>query len=245
MTPTSLSGMRRADAALSALAVAAITAAVGVLTNQPAPITGDPVSTVTLTRRNVVVLGDSYAGGSSMDSGPGYRWPALLANRDNFNVHVQAVGGSGFTVDGPGKPDTSIPDQAQHITRYGTPDVVVIMAARNDIHQSAVGKVGAAVTTTLATIHRHAPAARVLLVGPVWAGDVTPSLYRVFATLEWRADKAAGGAYIDGATQPGPWLKGHPEMIGTDHVHPNDQGHALMADKINPALQVALRSPAQ
>jgi lysophospholipase L1-like esterase len=233
--------MRRADAALSALAFAAVTATVGVLTNQPAPTSGDPVSTVTLTRRNVVVLGDSYAGGSSMDSGPGYRWPALLANRDNFNVHVQAVGGSGFTVDGPGKPGTSIRDQAQHVTRYGTPDVVVIMAARNDIHQSATSKVGPAVTATLATIHRAAPKAKVLLIGPVWAGETTPFLYRVFATLEYRADRAAGGAYIDGATQSGPWFKGHPEMIGTDHVHPNNQGHALMADKINPALRVALR----
>jgi lysophospholipase L1-like esterase len=233
--------MRRADAALSALAVAAVTATVGVLTNQPAPVSGDPVSTVTLTRRNVVVLGDSYAGGSSMDSGPAYRWPALLAERNNFNVRVQAVGGSGFTVDGPGKPGTSIPDQAQHITRYGTPDVVVIMAARNDIHQSAVGKVGPAVTATLTTIHKLAPKAKILLIGPVWAGETTPFLYRVFATLEWRADKAAGGAYIDGATQPGPWFAGHPEMIGTDHVHPNNAGHALMADKINPALRVALR----
>jgi lysophospholipase L1-like esterase len=233
--------MRRADAALSALAVAAVTATVGVLTSQPAPVSGDPVSTVTLTRRNVVVLGDSYAGGSSMDSGPAYRWPALLAERNNFNVRVQAVGGSGFTVDGPGKPGTSIPDQAQHVTRYGTPDVVVIMAARNDIHQSATSKVGPAVTATLATIHRAAPKAKVLLIGPVWAGEVTPFLYRVFATNEWRADRAAGGAYIDGSTQPGSWFAGHPEMIGTDHVHPNNAGHALMADKINPALRVALR----
>lgn len=236
--------MRRADLALAALTVTALTAAVGTLTNQPAPAAnaGNTVTTTTPTR-NVVVLGDSYAGGSSMDSGPTYRWPALLAGRDGFTVHVLAVGGSGFTVDGPHKPDTSIPDQATKVTRDGVPDVVVIMAARNDIHQSAVPKVGPAVTDAMATIHRLAPNAHVLVVGPVWAGETTPHLYRVFATLEWRATKAAGGRYIDGATQPGPWFAGHPDMIGADHIHPTDAGHSLMADKINPALRLALRPP--
>jgi acyl-CoA thioesterase I len=234
--------MRRADLALSALAVAALSVAVGAVVSQPTPAAnaGTTLTTV-VPRRNVVVLGDSYAGGSSMDSGPAYRWPALLAERDDFNVRVLAVGGSGFTVDGPGKPNTSIPDQATNVARDGVPDVVVIMAARNDIHQSGVSKVGPAVTETLTTIHRLAPTAHVLVIGPVWAGEVTPSLYRVFATLEWRATKTSGGAYIDGATQPGPWFAGHPEMIGADHIHPNNAGHALMANRINPALRVALR----
>jgi lysophospholipase L1-like esterase len=215
---------------LTALASVAFTVA-GVIAAQPA----------SATPKLVVVLGDSFASGSSMDSGAPARWPALLAARDGFTVRVDAVGGSGFTVDAPNRPGTDFTDQATRINKTGVaPDTVVIMAARNDIHQSAVPTIEAAITKTIQTIRRLAPNATILVIGPVRAEGTVPQIVQVFATREWRATKAQGAAYQDGATQPGPWLVG-PGVVGTDDVHPTDAGHRIIADKIEPKLRAVMR----
>ena len=49
-------------------------------------------------------------------------------------------------------------------------------------------------------------------------------------------DQAAqiGAAFIDPIADG--WFVGRPDLIGQDGVHPNDAGHAYMADKIAPLI---------
>jgi lysophospholipase L1-like esterase len=53
------------------------------------------------------------------------------------------------------------------------------------------------------------------------------------------AAAAAGATFVDPLADR--WFVGHPELIGADHVHPTDAGHAYMAGLIRPAIEKALR----
>jgi lysophospholipase L1-like esterase len=56
-------------------------------------------------------------------------------------------------------------------------------------------------------------------------------------TLNSQADWA-GATFIDPIREG--WFVGRPDLIGPDGVHPNDAGHAYMAEKIAPLIRAQL-----
>ena len=71
------------------------------------------------------------------------------------------------------------------------------------------------------------------MVEPFWYTDERPE--SVDTIIGWVKDAAAdlGADYIPGASR---WIEGHPEWMADDGLHPNDDGYAAMAVRMDEEL---------
>jgi lysophospholipase L1-like esterase len=83
-----------------------------------------------------------------------------------------------------------------------------------------------------------APRATFLVIGPPWPTANPPeAVLRIRDALRYQAN-LAGAVWVDPIAER--WFVGHPELIGSDGVHPTDAGHEYMADKIAPLIEAQL-----
>ena len=77
------------------------------------------------------------------------------------------------------------------------------------------------------------PDARLIVVEPFWYTDERPA--SVETIIGWVRDAAAAveADYIPGASR---WIEGHPEWMASDGLHPNDDGYAEMARRMEAEL---------
>jgi hypothetical protein len=85
---------------------------------------------------------------------------------------------------------------------------------------------------------RIAPSSKLLVIGPPWPTADPP--FDVLYVRDILSSQAydAGATFIDPISEG--WFVGRPDLIGPDGVHPNDAGHAYMADKIAPLIRAQL-----
>ncbi|WP_136706572.1 hypothetical protein [Agromyces sp. H66] len=80
--------------------------------------------------------------------------------------------------------------------------------------------------------------ARLVVVEPFWYTAERPdSLERIIEWVEEAAERV-GADHVDGASR---WLEGHPEWIAADGIHPNDEGHAEIARRMDEELERLVR----
>jgi lysophospholipase L1-like esterase len=201
---------------------------------------GTPASPVRLVSRDTVpsrvaVIGDSYTTGSNEGGNGPQGWAARswqTLGRQGIQVtpDVAAEGGAGYGVRG--NHGSVFGDLAPRAVR---PDdtLVVFFGSRNDQGVDPVALASAA--RDCFDFARHtAPSARLLVIGPPWpTADVPDAVLQIRDVLYDQA-KAAGATWIDPIAEH--WFVGRPDLIGKDGVHPNDAGHAYMADKIAPLI---------
>lgn len=186
----------------------------------------------------VLVIGDSYTGGSDMDTGEAARWPALLNERvPNTIVTTASAGGAGYVAASPITGQT-LPqvEGANPAVNY---DVVIVFGSRND-SRAAAERVGVAATDLYQRIGGESPEASLIVVGPPWVDADVPSALERNRDAIRRAAEAAGAVWVDPLADG--WFFDRPELIGSDGVHPTDAGHAYMADRIAPVVQQVIDS---
>jgi lysophospholipase L1-like esterase len=187
----------------------------------------------------VAVIGDSYTtGGDEGGRGPNgwtaRSWQVLAGQGFLINPDVAAEGGAGYGIRG--NHGSVFGDLAPRVVR---PDdsLVVFFGSRNDQDVDPQAFAGAA-HDCFAFARRTAPSARLLVIGPPWpTADVPGSVLQIRDALYGQA-RAAGATWIDPIAER--WFVGRPDLIGGDGVHPNDAGHAYMADKIAPLIAAQL-----
>jgi lysophospholipase L1-like esterase len=197
-------------------------------------------SSVQLTSRDTVpsrvaVIGDSYTTGSN-EGGNGPQgwaarsWQSLARQGFQVTPDVAAEGGAGYgvrgnhgSVFGDLTPRAVKPDDA----------VVVFFGSRNDQGVDPAALADAA-RDCFVFARRTAPSARLLVIGPPWpTADVPDAVLQIRDVLYAQA-RAVGATWIDPIAER--WFVDRPDLIGKDGVHPNDAGHAYMADKIAPLI---------
>lgn len=190
----------------------------------------------------MAVVGDSYTAGSL--AGGKKSSPANWVNRIkdanqaagvDLRPVVGAIGGAGYAANGH-QGSGVFADQVHRVVGAND-DLVVIFGSRND-SQIAPEKLAVDVRKTLASVKQLAPRARILMVGPVWPNP-TPTL-----AVQGNRDVLAAAAKEFGATFIDPvgdhWFWDRPDLIGPDLVHPTDDGHGYMADRIAPVVRQLL-----
>lgn len=215
-----------------ALAVGAGTLTVAALRPTAAP-TGvadyTPAPQPTHARQPVVVfIGDSYSAGAG-SSGSATRWTTLVSSQLGWRQNNYAYGGTGYaaTAGIEGCDLEHCPTYIEAIAALDddpiTPDIIVISGGRND--GSSLPDLGETIGATVAKARSQWPSAQVVVTSPLWDARPTPNWFAEgVATV--RAQSIANGAtYLD-LGQP---LADHPELITEDDVHPNDEGHAVIA----------------
>jgi lysophospholipase L1-like esterase len=189
----------------------------------------------------VVVIGDSITGGSNEGGTGPFGWPEIAWNGlrgQGIDVipAVSGQGGSGYVQRGNG--GTVYGEEA---ARLIAPDdaVILFFGSRNDGTQP-IEEVSGAAHDAFANARSVAPAAKLIVVGPIWPGpDVYPPVAAIRDVLRQRA-KEAGAIWVDPIAEG--WLTG-PDLIGADGTHPNNDGHVEMAGRMEGIIKSALGPP--
>lgn len=173
----------------------------------------------------VYFIGDSIMGGSLMNDGP--EWPTLVGDLRGWHVAVNAVGGSGFLNDGQGRRfGKRVPEM---IDEAGPePDMVVIGGGINDVGRYSNAEIADAASLLIDRLEKAWPSADFVLLSP-WAnanpGDSTVSLSKSLARIARRDGEIR---FIDVSRL----FEGRKDLIGTDGVHPTQEGHRFIAKEM-------------
>lgn len=189
----------------------------------------------------VLAIGDSYTGGSNEGGQGSFGWADLLAQDldapgRQVVIDEATAGGSGYVAVGPsGRDFVQLAGQAGE--GY---DVVVFFGSRNDT--AGRGPVRAQAERAFAAAKASSPGARLLVIGPPWVNGNPPANILEASRGVKDAANAVGAAWLDPLADG--WFTGRYEaLIGSDNVHPTDEGHRYMADLIRPALEAAVGAP--
>lgn len=206
---------------------------------EAASFTPKPIPTNDLTNRvRVVVVGDSYTSGSAEGGKGSNAWPMLVEQRlkaDDLNVSIApfGLGGSGYLATG--SSGKTFGDAAETNVAETT-DVVVVFGSLNDGGQNP-SEVRAAATDLYAMVADRAPDAQLIIVGPTAPhGELTASAENTYQAV-MAAAEATDATVIDPISEEWFFDGG---LIGSDGVHPVDEGHDFMADKLAPVIREAV-----
>ncbi|BDI23316.1 SGNH/GDSL hydrolase family protein [Herbiconiux sp. L3-i23] len=180
----------------------------------------------------VAFYGDSYTlgtGASSYDE----RWSTVISAERGWREFNPSVNGLGFVNNRSlyGEDSGDLPS----LIIEQDPDIVFVTMGLNDnfSYDRASEKIEAQIDADLTRLHDALPDARFIVVEPFWYTDERPESLEVISG--WVADAAdrIGADHIEGASH---WIEGHPEWMASDGLHPNDDGYAEMAKRMDEEL---------
>ncbi|WP_165070168.1 SGNH/GDSL hydrolase family protein [Marisediminicola senii] len=180
----------------------------------------------------VAFYGDSYTLGTGA-SDPSQRWSTIISRDRGWNEFNPSVNGLGFVTNrGGAAGDGDILDQ---IIERG-PDMVIVTMGLNDNFSFATraDDIEAQIPADLERLRDALPDARIIVVEPFWYTDERPE--SVDTIIGWVMDTAAAvdAERITGASR---WIEGRPDWIAADGLHPNDEGYAAIAERMDAELQ--------
>lgn len=178
--------------------------------------------------------GDSYTRGTGV-SDPSRRWSTILSEDRGWAEFNPSVDGLGFVNNrdllAPGE------DLVDRIVGLDPePDVVLVTMGLNDNFSmpTLADEIRTAIGRDLARLRDELPDARIVVVEPFWYTDDRPaSVEEIIGWVEAAAAEV-GADHIAGASR---WLEGQPEWMAADGIHPNDDGHAEMARRMDSELE--------
>lgn len=212
---------------MRSISVIAVAAALATLTGCSAPVTA-PEGDGPL----VAFYGDSYTLGTGA-SDPAVRWSTVISEERGWREFNPSVNGLGFINNRSAFGDGDLPSAviAQD------PDIVFVTMGLNDnfSYPFAADRIREQISTDLTRLADELPDARLIVVEPFWYTDQRPDSVEII--IGWVRDAAAdvGAEYIPGASR---WIEGHPEWMAADGLHPNDEGYAEMARRMEAELEV-------
>ena len=185
----------------------------------------------------IAFVGDSYTNGAGTDSGPKSRYPYLVTKALGTQSQVLGFNGSGYVARGPAPFNVTFPEAAARVSRDAS--IVVIFGSRNDMGEYAA--IRSAATRTFSEVHKAAPLAKLLVVGPPWINNKPNSTVLNARRAVKDAAAAAKVDFVDPIAdgwfaETGQIKNGKSTMIASDHIHPNDAGHKYIAARMESAL---------
>lgn len=196
---------------------------------------GEQATTPTVTTsvpppvHRVAFIGDSWTFGVGATALRGYA--VLTGEQLHWDYWVLGVGGSGYTLRGDG---ATYDERVQRAVETH-PDVIVVDGSLNE-RASTPEALSAAADQTFADLRAAAgPHTRILVVGaPYNPGTPNASIDWINADIQ-SAAQSHGLMFVNPAAED--WVDPHDPTLWADPIHPNDAGHQLMADRLEPILR--------
>ena len=178
----------------------------------------------------VAFYGDSYTLGTGATAAD-LRWSTVICDQRGWSEFNPSVNGLGFinnrSIFGDGDEPSQVIDD--------NPDIVFVTMGLNDnlSFDTKAVEIEAQITDDLTRLNDALPEARFIVVEPFWYTDERPRSVEVING--WVKDAAAeiDADYIPGASR---WIENHPEWMASDGLHPNDDGYAAIAGRMNAEL---------
>jgi lysophospholipase L1-like esterase len=178
----------------------------------------------------VAFYGDSYTLGTGA-SDLSLRWSTQLAELRGWREFNPSVNGLGFINNRRSFADDDLP--ALIIAQE--PDIVIITMGLNDAF--SFDRAGAAIEQQIdadfARLTEALPDARFVVVEPFWYRPDRPASHLTVIRWVQEAAERYDLPYVAGAST---WIAGAPGLMSADGLHPNDEGYALMLQKMDAAL---------
>ncbi|MGR2753398.1 SGNH/GDSL hydrolase family protein [Agromyces arachidis] len=178
--------------------------------------------------------GDSYTRGTGA-SDLSLRWSTLVSADRGWAEFNPSVDGLGFVNNRDLRPPGD--DLVERIVGLEPePDVVLVTMGLNDNFSmpDRADDIRSAIRRDLDRLRDELPDARIVVVEPFWYTDERPPSVDVIIALVAEAAADIDADRIDGASR---WLEGHPEWMASDGLHPNDEGYAEIARRMDGELQ--------
>jgi acyl-CoA thioesterase I len=175
---------------------------------------------------SVVAIGDSIMDGHGV--GVQESWPEVVARENGWSITDLAADGDGFVT--VGDDGTTIADQVRQAIRLH-PTMVILSGSSNDLGVDE-STVEAATDRAVATLRAALPRAEIIAASPVWNESAFPPQLTRIATATAHAVRSAGGTVLSFADP----LRGHPELMQADDVHPTVVGQRAIAALVDERL---------
>jgi lysophospholipase L1-like esterase len=211
---------------LAVLLVIATAAATIALTHQPhEAVASAPEDTV-----RVSVIGDSYSSGLGNQTA----WPSLIAAGSQLSISDVAFPGTGYVAE-TGHSGSFAAQVNKALA--SKPDVVVVFGGMSDASVSD-GLIAQSATDLFLNLIRLVPKAKLIVLGPISPADpVSDRFLKLDSTIAGVA-QATHTTYIRLIQEK--WLVGE-GLIQADGFSPTDQGQSVLAQRLGPVLQGAIR----
>lgn len=173
--------------------------------------------------------GDSYTLGTGATDAAN-RWSSLICRDRGWNEFNPSVNGLGFVN------NRAFADDLPELVIEQQPDLVFVTMGLNDNFSYARvpdGEILAAIDDDFDRLTTALPDARLIVVEPFWYTDRRPASVEIIIGWVRAAADRYGAEWIGGASH---WIEGHPEWMAADGLHPNDDGYAEMARRMDAEL---------
>jgi lysophospholipase L1-like esterase len=215
---------------------------------RPAPEAGNivgftapPSATSTL---RVTILRGGSTGCTTTGGCNDANYAQVLSAKEGWITTVLAQGGTGYVSGSDKNPPSDFAARLTDVYK-ASPDLVIVEGSVSDQYYSgaAIQQAAVAVFTNLKS---HLPNAKVVVVGPAWAGTAPAKIMAVEDAVK-AACAGRVALFIDPIAEG--WFSGaNAALMGSDHESPTDQGHARMAamiaaDIASIPLQASTSSP--
>lgn len=177
--------------------------------------------------RAVVAIGDSIMDGHGLDDGQS--WPEVVARTHGWALTDLAADGDGFVT--PGNDGTTFADQVTTAIRL-RPSMVILSGSSNDLGKDET-QVESAIAAAVQRLRAALPDATIVAASPVWREDAFPAQLTRIAAVVAKDVRAAGGTVLSFADP----LRGHPELMQSDDVHPTAAGQLAIAALVEQRLE--------
>lgn len=178
----------------------------------------------------VLIVGDSYTGGTGADQPAKTGYVAQLAVDLGWNVRVLTTSGGGYTAEGGAGPVGELVTTAE--LSADKPDMILLQAGHNDA--TAGSQTGSAASAVLRSIRDYSLDVPVVMVGLFWPDGPEPETTPdAAASLSAAAKQYVQVLFLDPYTEP--WDK----FPTVDGIHPTQAGHDQIAEHIEGALRTA------
>lgn len=191
----------------------------------------------------ISVLGDSYTGGSKEGGRGDANWLASVTAKfeaDGTKVVAfrMGLGGAGYVKRGSwGK---VFGDVIRRVFSNKT-DLAVIFGSIND-GGIPIPHLAAAARSAAEAVRICAPAADLMIIGPAWMDSNVPERIEVVRNCLSATAVSHGAMFVDPLAEG--WFF-DAEYMGTDGVHPTDEGHAYIAEMVYPHFAAILERRGQ
>jgi len=211
----------------------ALLASVVLLTGCAAPVAEGPAPASSVPAGDgplVAFYGDSYTLGTGA-SDVSKRWSTVVSAERGWREYNPSVNGLGFVNNRTSFEGGDLPG----LVIEADPDLVVVTMGLNDSfsYDRRADEIQEQIRDDLGRIAGALPDARVVVVEPFWYTDERPESVDVIAGWVQDAALEVGADWVPGASR---WLEGHPEWMAADGLHPNDEGYAEMARRMDAEL---------
>ncbi|MFN3707557.1 SGNH/GDSL hydrolase family protein [Microcella sp.] len=220
---------RRNLATVAAFATALSLAACAAIPPEPAATSTPPGGDGPV----VAFYGDSYTLGTGASS-DGARWSTIISADRGWREVNPSVNGLGFINNRSVFGEGDLPS----IIIAAEPDLVFVTMGLNDNftyerRPDERDRIREQIGIDLERLRDGLPEARIVVVEPFWYTDERPDSVEVIIGWVREGAEAIDAEFIAGASR---WIEGRPELMAADGLHPNDDGYAVMAERMDEAL---------